>query len=410
MITRWFEPGFCALVIFALAVAVIGGGALPEGGRPQERAKVTVRGRVFVDENQNRSYDAGEMLIAGVPVSDQSRRIATGADGTYSFACEPGPGPSISIEIPSSLRLDGMWYVPPFSAEAAGATLEIDFPLLAGGLATASPTTVLAIQLPRLAKEDDWYALSENLKLVVENERPDMILAWTPLGDFDEASPVAARLRDVVQAQGPAVRWVCGYPKATPETDRAFAKHFGPRRYSTRLGAKRYFTTDGDILNGGGRGDLTALSATTKELGIQIVATSGTVAKTALGALTDAGAEIVIAPGPGSNDLVFDKTRLITLPEFFVEGDPDRRLGFALLHVEADGAVNPEVFVPEDAPPASAPVSAEAAPESAPAEKPASAPAPKIDEAPRDTAISETLDAHPFVKGSLKAALEAALR
>lgn len=382
--------------------------------RSFDPTKVTIFGRTFFDDNRDGVQQDGEIALSDVLLTDQKRTLRSAGDGGYTMTFEPGPGPSIWIEIPSGCRLDSPWFTQPFPPQPAGASLETNFPLWSGGLPRASATTVAAFVTPKLSGDDDWRILGEYLAAIAENERPDLFLAWTPRGPFDDGGVDAKRLAELVRDIGVPVRWVLPNSGSIGDTKETFSTVYGPRRYTTLLANKRYLSTDTDIVTGGGKGDVFGLLRTITEQKVDVIATSGSVADDALASLNLTGAELVIAFGPGGTTKIGEKLRVVTIPELWAAGDAERKIGFALLHVTEAGILTPEVFTPQSAVAQKDAPESQQVPENPPesratVDQPATRPTETKDDPAGDTEFVDVLDTHPFVKGNLRAALAAVL-
>lgn len=370
-------------------------------------SRTLVKGRVFVDEDGDGVREPNEGALPNVLVSDGSRSTATAADGSFEFLIEAQAPPPFIVDVPPGYRLDGPWFVPPFPKQAGGNVMAIDFPLMPGGLSNTAPASLLAFGLPKLASEEDWTSFAQLVQMIVEGERPDLLLVWTESAGFDESEPGAMRAKEALATLGPPVRFVAGSAPG-PGASKAFSNAFGPRRYVLSLASKRYRTVDGEIFaaDSSAESRLEVAAALKREAADVVLASKGG-AQAAYSLLAASGAELVLALGERSDLMIGEKLRYVAVPTLWRDGDGERAAQFLILRSDGASSVVVEVVVPE----AAEAVVAESRPDSQPTGGGAPDRGDVVSERPEAPAIAiqETIDSHPLVRGSLAAAVRAAL-
>jgi hypothetical protein len=393
----------CALgILIVMAAAAAAAQTPPPGSATPPPSKVLVRGRVFVDADMNGARGPQESAIGGVLVSDQRRWVRTQDDGAYALLESAGAGMPLSIVVPAGYRLDAPWYVPPYPPQPGGGVVETDFALWPGGLAENAPTSVLALVVPPLEDDADRATFTELVRSIVEGERPDVVLAWTAAASAGDSGTSAQRLTAALTGVGPPVRWVL---PAKNGVDELYSPAFGPRRFVFGLGAQRYLTADADAFAAGAGVEVRQnLVSRVRDARAGVLAVAGETAAQSVAPLAEFDVKLVIGAGPALDELLEGKIRRVHVPPLWSAGDPDRNASFALVRVAADGAAEctlvlapaPVAAADPQPPPDSAPSAAGGDAEAGAASRPA-------------PGIDEVIDAHPLVRGSLKAALDAAL-
>ena len=154
-----------ACLLVAAAFLVGGDTASAQAALERLGTPTRVHGTVFEDRNANGAYDAGDVPLAGVAVSDQIQEVVTDSDGTFTLDAR-GYG-LVFVSQPTGYASAGTFW-----KTVSGSTTEVAFPMApvpSGGdfiFIHASDTHVDASSLPRL----------QRLRAMADSIRPAFVL------------------------------------------------------------------------------------------------------------------------------------------------------------------------------------------------------------------------------------------
>lgn len=229
-------------------------------------ARATVTGRVFLDDNENGTYDEGEAGVADCIVSDERLLARTAGDGRYRLDVGEGPAVIFVVNKPGTWPAGPWWAYLPAGEGGAAPRATCDFALAEqdqpSGFYFAQGTD-MHIRPDQMGKYDNYVRHINNLPVL-----PAFVLHTGDLViDANRSTPAQGRdlfslYQEHTALLKPPVRHVCGNHEhvgclndAVPEDDASFGKRlyrevFGPTTYAFRYGRAHFVGLDGTTLEG----------------------------------------------------------------------------------------------------------------------------------------------------------------